>query len=71
MDEGTGNAQVPKIPCQGTLRDLSKKSQDHSLIPIEQGDSEANDLDCGTSIHTNDNLVPFPNGGNSALIAEH
>ncbi|GLT79928.1 hypothetical protein SLA2020_513940 [Shorea laevis] len=56
---------------KGTLRDLSKKNQDHSLIPIEQGDNEANDSDCGTSIHTNDNLVPFSNGGNSALIAEH
>ncbi|GKV52398.1 hypothetical protein SLEP1_g58983 [Rubroshorea leprosula] len=56
---------------KGTLRDLSKKNHDHSITPIEQGDSEANDSDCGTSIHTNDNLVPFSNGDNSALMAEH
>jgi hypothetical protein len=56
---------------RGTLRDLSKKIQDHSLAPAEQVEGEANDSDCGTSIHTNNNLVNFSNGDNSALIAEH
>ncbi|XWS23996.1 hypothetical protein CRYUN_Cryun28dG0063200 [Craigia yunnanensis] len=56
---------------KGTLRDIPKKTQDHSLTPVEQGDSEANDLDSGTAIPTQSNVVSFSNGDGSALIAEH
>lgn len=58
---------------RGTLRDLSKKTQDHSLAVAEQGEGEAHS-DCGTGIHTNtnNNLVTFSNGDNKpALMAEH
>ncbi|KAF5455970.1 hypothetical protein F2P56_025491 [Juglans regia] len=56
---------------RGALRDLSKKTQDHSVSLAEQGEREANNSDCGTAIHTNNNLVTFSHGDNSALIAEH
>ncbi|KAJ4830316.1 hypothetical protein Tsubulata_011292 [Turnera subulata] len=56
---------------QGTLRDLSKKSQDQTLTPIEQGEAVTNDSDHGTSIDTHDNLVTYSNGDDSALIGEH
>lgn len=56
---------------KGTLRVLPKKNQDRSITPVDQGDSEANDSDCGTSMHTNDNLIAYSNGDNSALMAEH
>ncbi|KAJ8762447.1 hypothetical protein K2173_007886 [Erythroxylum novogranatense] len=56
---------------RGTLRELPKKSQDHSLTPLEQVEVEANDSDSGTAIHTHDTLVPFENGGDSTLIGEH
>lgn len=58
---------------RGTLRDLSKKTQDHSQTVAEQGESEANDSDSGTAIqtNTNNNLVTFSNGDNSTLMAEH
>ncbi|KAJ9674042.1 hypothetical protein PVL29_023538 [Vitis rotundifolia] len=55
---------------RGSLRDLSKKNQDHSLNPIERGDGEANDSDCGTSGYINNNHVTFSNGDNPALIPE-
>ncbi|XVF39661.1 hypothetical protein PTKIN_Ptkin01aG0051300 [Pterospermum kingtungense] len=56
---------------KGTLRDIPKKTQDHSLTPVDQGDSEANDSDSGTGIPTQSNVVSFSNGDGSALIAEH
>lgn len=56
---------------KGTLRELPKKNQEQFQAPIDQGDSEANDSDCGTSIHTNDTLAPYTNGDDSALMAEH
>ncbi|KAM6543824.1 hypothetical protein CsatB_008271 [Cannabis sativa] len=55
---------------RGTLRDLSKKTQDHSSTPVEQGEGEASDSNCETTIRTHSNLVPFSNGDTSALIAE-
>ncbi|TXG52653.1 hypothetical protein EZV62_021822 [Acer yangbiense] len=55
---------------QGTLRDLSKKTQEHSLTPVEQGESEANESDCGTTVHTGNEIVPFSNEDNSALISQ-
>ncbi|GMI89658.1 Zinc-finger protein expressed in Inflorescence Meristem, GATA TRANSCRIPTION FACTOR 25 [Hibiscus trionum] len=55
---------------KGTLRDISKKMQD-SLIPVQQGDSEANDSDSRTAIPTQSNVVSFSNGDGMALIAEH
>ncbi|KAF5462019.1 hypothetical protein F2P56_018063 [Juglans regia] len=55
---------------RGALRDLSKKTHDHSLTLPEQGEGVANDSDCVTGIHTNNNLVTYSNGDNSALIAE-
>ncbi|KAK2659946.1 hypothetical protein Ddye_006479 [Dipteronia dyeriana] len=56
---------------RGTLRDLSKKTQEHSLTPVEQGESEANESDCGTTVHTGNEIVPFSNEDNSALISQH
>ncbi|XP_044474586.1 GATA transcription factor 25-like isoform X2 [Mangifera indica] len=56
---------------RGTLRDLSKKTQDHSLTPIEQGEGEANDLDCRTAFHTDNDLVSFSNDEDTALLTEH
>ncbi|EOY15484.1 GATA-type zinc finger protein with TIFY domain [Theobroma cacao] len=56
---------------KGTLRDIPKKTQDHSQTPVEQGESEANDSDCGNAIPTQSNVVSFSNGDASALIAEH
>ncbi|KAK0576458.1 hypothetical protein LWI29_017863 [Acer saccharum] len=55
---------------RGTLRDLSKKTQEHSLTPVEQGESEANESDCGTNVHTGNEIVPFSNEDNSALISQ-
>ncbi|XWS25392.1 hypothetical protein CRYUN_Cryun27aG0064700 [Craigia yunnanensis] len=56
---------------KGTLRDIPKKTQDHSLTPVEQRESEANDSDTGTAIPTQSNVVSFSNGDGSALLAEH
>uniref|UniRef100_A0A2P2JT47 GATA transcription factor 25 n=1 Tax=Rhizophora mucronata TaxID=61149 RepID=A0A2P2JT47_RHIMU len=56
---------------RGTLRDLSKKTQDNSVTPIEQVDAEANDSDSGTAINVHDSLVTYSDGDNSALMAEH
>lgn len=56
---------------RGTLRDLSKKTQDQTLTPIEQGDGGGNEAGPGTAIHAQNSLVPFSNGDNSTLIAEH
>ncbi|XVE55621.1 hypothetical protein DITRI_Ditri03aG0173500 [Diplodiscus trichospermus] len=47
---------------KGTLRDIPKKTLDHSLTPVEQGDSETNDSDSGTAIPTQSNIVSFSNG---------
>ncbi|KAJ7958903.1 GATA transcription factor [Quillaja saponaria] len=44
---------------RGTLKDLSKRTQDHSLTPAEQGEGDANDSDCGTAIATHNSLVTF------------
>ncbi|KAK4852157.1 hypothetical protein QYF36_021540 [Acer negundo] len=55
---------------RGTLRDLSKKTQEHSLTPVEQGESEANESDCGTTVYTGNEIVPFSNEDNSALISQ-
>ncbi|MBA0869085.1 hypothetical protein Goshw_023007 [Gossypium schwendimanii] len=58
---------------KGTLRDIPKKTHEHSPTPVEQGESEPNDSDSGTAIPTESNVVPFSNGDDSALIsiAEH
>ncbi|KAJ0087365.1 hypothetical protein Patl1_08682 [Pistacia atlantica] len=56
---------------RGTLRDLSKKTQDHSLTPVEQGEGEANDSDCGTAIHAGNELVSFSNDDDTALLTDH
>ncbi|PPD77231.1 hypothetical protein GOBAR_DD25838 [Gossypium barbadense] len=42
---------------KGTLRDLPKKTRDHSVPPVEHRDSEANDSDSGTAIPTQSNIV--------------
>ncbi|PON89823.1 GATA transcription factor [Trema orientale] len=55
---------------RGTLRDLSKKTQDHSQTPVEQGEGEASDSNCETTMRTHNNLVTFSNGDSSALMAE-
>ncbi|XP_062097082.1 GATA transcription factor 25-like [Humulus lupulus] len=47
---------------RGTLRELSKKTQDHSPTPVEQGEGEASDSNCETTIRTHSNLVSFCNG---------
>ncbi|KAG8493605.1 hypothetical protein CXB51_011022 [Gossypium anomalum] len=41
----------------GTLRDIPKKTRDHSVPPVEHRDSEANDSDSGTAIPTQSNIV--------------
>ncbi|KAF7817041.1 GATA transcription factor 25 [Senna tora] len=46
----------------GTLRDLSKKNQEHSLAPAEQVD-ECNDSDRGTA---HNSIVPFSDNDNPA-----
>lgn len=57
---------------RGTLRDLSKRSQDHPVTPAEQCESDGGkDLDCRHGNHAPSNLVSFSNGDNSALMAEH
>ncbi|XVF64913.1 hypothetical protein PTKIN_Ptkin09bG0204700 [Pterospermum kingtungense] len=56
---------------KGTLRDIPKKTQGHSLTPVEQGESKANDSDSGTALPTQSNVVSFSNGDGSTLIAEH
>ncbi|KAL4274104.1 hypothetical protein GQ457_13G020840 [Hibiscus cannabinus] len=55
---------------KGTLRDISKKAQE-SLIPVQQGESEANNSDSRTAIPTQSNVVSFSNGDGSALVVEH
>ncbi|OMO50807.1 Zinc finger, GATA-type [Corchorus capsularis] len=56
---------------KGTLRDLLKKTRDHSQTPVEQGESDqANDSDCGTAIPTESNIVSFSNGDDTTLMAE-
>ncbi|KAL5559947.1 hypothetical protein UlMin_036158 [Ulmus minor] len=57
---------------KGTLRDLSKKTQDQASNPGQQGEGEVNDSNCGSTIHMqNNHLVGFSNGDGSALMAEH
>ncbi|PON59587.1 GATA transcription factor [Parasponia andersonii] len=55
---------------RGTLRDLSKKTQDHSQTPVEQNEGEASDSNCETTMRTHSNLATFSNGDGSALMAE-
>ncbi|MBA0738204.1 hypothetical protein Gogos_011600 [Gossypium gossypioides] len=56
----------------GTLRDIPKKTQDLSLVPVQQGECETNDSNSGTAIPTTQsNVVSFSNGDGSALIAEN
>ncbi|KAK8501072.1 hypothetical protein V6N12_000178 [Hibiscus sabdariffa] len=55
---------------KGTLRDISKKMQD-SLIPVQQGESEANNSGSRTAIPAQSNVASFSNGDGTALIAEH
>ncbi|KAE8685753.1 GATA transcription factor 28 [Hibiscus syriacus] len=55
---------------KGTLRDIPKKVHD-SLIPVQQGESEANNSDSRIAIPTQSNVVPFSNGDGPALIGEH
>ncbi|KAF2299806.1 hypothetical protein GH714_003539 [Hevea brasiliensis] len=47
------------IRPKGTLRDLSRKTQEHSVTPIEQGEAEANDSVSGNAIHTHNSLVTY------------
>ncbi|OWM67689.1 GATA transcription factor 25 [Punica granatum] len=55
---------------RGTLRDLSKRNQDSSLTPSEQGVNETNGSVCGTGKHSHGSIDPFSNGDNQSLIAE-
>ncbi|KAA3484810.1 GATA transcription factor 25-like [Gossypium australe] len=57
---------------KGTLRDIPKKTQDLSLVPVQQGECETNDSNSGTAIPTTQsNVVSFSNSDGSALIAEN
>ncbi|KAE8707906.1 GATA transcription factor 25-like isoform X2 [Hibiscus syriacus] len=56
---------------KGTLKDIPKKTRDHSPPLVEHRDSEANDSDSGTAIPTQSNVVSFSNGDGSVLITEH
>ncbi|XP_039030431.1 GATA transcription factor 25-like [Hibiscus syriacus] len=54
---------------KGTLRDIPKKTRDHSPTLFEHRDIEANDSDPGTAIPTSkSNVVSSSNGDGSALI---
>ncbi|KAH0989092.1 hypothetical protein GBA52_000575 [Prunus armeniaca] len=55
---------------RGTLRELSKRTQDHSVTPAEQGEADTKDLNSVTAIDAHNSLVPFSNGDSSALVAE-
>ncbi|KAF8024731.1 hypothetical protein BT93_F1801 [Corymbia citriodora subsp. variegata] len=55
---------------RGTLRDLSKRAQDHSLTSAEQCEGDVNNSDSGTGIHPNNSLVSFSKADSGALIAE-
>ncbi|XP_058747797.1 GATA transcription factor 25 [Vicia villosa] len=56
---------------KGTLRDLSKRHQESSIVPAEQVD-QRNISDCGTaSIPTHNDLVIFSGNDNQALVADH
>ncbi|KAJ7965837.1 GATA transcription factor [Quillaja saponaria] len=44
---------------RGTLKDLSKRTQDNILTPAEQGEGEGNDSDCGPAIARHNSLVTF------------
>ncbi|XP_027355212.1 GATA transcription factor 25-like isoform X2 [Abrus precatorius] len=50
---------------RGTLRDLSRRNQEHSLAPPEQV-GEGNDLDCRTANPAHNNLV----NDNTALVSD-
>ncbi|CAN6542912.1 unnamed protein product [Malus baccata var. baccata] len=55
---------------RGGLRELSKRS--HDIKRIEQGgEPDTKDLDSVTAVDAHNNLVPFSNGDNSALVAEN
>ncbi|KAM1135085.1 hypothetical protein ACFX19_044826 [Malus domestica] len=55
---------------RGSMRELSKRS--HDVKRTEQGgESDTKDLDSVTAIDAHNNLVPFSNGDNSALVAEN
>ena len=41
------------------------------VLNFIQGEAEANDSDSGTAIDTDNNLVAYANGGDTALITEH
>lgn len=56
---------------QGTLRDHSKKALEHSVAPIDLGETEANESDSVPAINTHNNPVTYANGGDTALITDH
>ncbi|KAG6786392.1 hypothetical protein POTOM_007992 [Populus tomentosa] len=55
----------------GTLRDHSKKALEHSVAPIDLGETEANESDSVPAIDTHNNPVTYANGGDTALITDH
>ncbi|KAK7275852.1 hypothetical protein RIF29_16978 [Crotalaria pallida] len=56
---------------RGTLRDLSKRNQEHSCVPAEQVNG-GNDSDGGTAIPAhNGNLVAFSDNDNPDLVSDH
>ncbi|KAJ7007019.1 hypothetical protein D5086_022361 [Populus alba] len=56
---------------RGTLRDHSKKALEHSVAPIDLGETEANESDSVPAIDTHNNPVTYANGGDTALITDH
>ncbi|KAI4389828.1 hypothetical protein MLD38_002010 [Melastoma candidum] len=57
---------------RGTLRDLSKRTQDPNLNSAEQCEGEMNDPGAGAGMHPNNSLVSFPKGNpGTTLLAEH
>ncbi|KAF1893600.1 hypothetical protein Lal_00002096 [Lupinus albus] len=57
---------------RGTLRDISKRNQEHSLAPPEQVGEGNNNMDCGTPMPAHNNLLTFTDDNKSAaMLSDH
>ncbi|CAL0305609.1 unnamed protein product [Lupinus luteus] len=58
---------------RGTLRDISKRNQEHSLAPPEQVGEVNNNMDCETAMPAHNNLLTFTDDNKSAAMvsADH